>query len=180
MKNLNNILSKCKKGDRKAQKELYDYYSPLFFAICKRYIPSSDEAEDAMLKGFFKIFTKISNFKDNGSFEGWMKRIMINESLMLLRQTKNFNLSLDEDFHDIASEENIIGQLEYQTLLASIELLPVGYRTVFNMHVIEGYKHREIAEILQISINTSKSQLIQAKKKLQVILKKKHLYKSVL
>ena len=173
MKNLEEILTGCKSGSRTAQKALYDYYAPIFLAICRRYIRDVDQAEDVMIKGFFKIFSKINDFRDAGSFEGWMKKIMVNESLMLLRKNKNFHLSLDTSFHDVPLDAGIESNMDYVLLLEAIQSLPDGYRTIFNMYVIEGYKHREIAETLHISINTSKSQLIQAKRKLQQILKKK-------
>lgn len=136
------------------------------------------EAEDILVQGFFKIFKKIDQYQNKGSFEGWMKKIMINESLMFLRQRKNFHLSLQQDEIDIPEQEEIQSNIQYDELLELLNQLPVGYRTVFNLNVIEGYKHREIAEKLGISINTSKSQLIQAKKKLQSIIKKKQSYKS--
>jgi len=179
LKNHEDILSKIKKGDRNAQKDLYEFYAPTFLAVCRRYLKKQDEAEDALLKGFFKIFSKINFYKEKGSFEGWMRKIIINECLMQLRQNKNFHLSLDQSFHEIETKEDIISEIDYKSLLKILDHLPTGYRTVFNMFIIEGYKHREIAEKLDISINTSKSQLIQAKKKLRQIIKKKLTYKSV-
>ncbi len=143
-----------------------------------RYVKEPMEAEDVLVQGFFKIFKKIDQYQDKGSFEGWMKKIMVNESLMFLRQRKNFHLSLQQDEIDIPEQEKIQTDIQYKELISLLDQLPVGYRTVFNLNVIEGYKHREIAEKLDISINTSKSQLIQAKKKLQSIIKKKHGYKS--
>lgn len=179
MKDLQLILAKCKTGDRQAQKSLYDFYSPLFCSICLRYIKNSIAAEDVMIQGFYKIFKNINQFQDKGSFEGWMKRIIVNESLMYLRQRKNFNLSLEQSHFEIHDTEELIqSKIEYQELLELLSFLPDGYRTIFNMYVIEGYKHREIAEALGISINTSKSQLIQAKKKVKELIKKKHPYKS--
>ncbi len=178
MKDLDKIILQCKNKERIAQKKLYDFYSPLFYSICLRYIKDTIEAEDVLVQGFFKIFNKIDQYKDAGSFEGWMKRIIINESLMFLRQRKNFHLSLEQDEIDVVQTENIQANIQYKELLSLLNQLPDGYRTVFNLNVIEGYKHREIAEKLNISINTSKSQLIQAKKKLQALIKKKHSYKS--
>lgn len=170
-----NLLTRVKKGDPIAQKKLYDKYAPLFFGICLRYIKNRDEAEDIMIESFYKIFTKIHQFNDKGSFEGWMKRIVVNQALMQIRKNSNLNLHVDiEKAYSVAEDAIAINKINYDEILLLLEDLPVGYRTVFNMYVIEGYKHREIAEILGISINTSKSQLILAKKKLRDLYKKKH------
>jgi len=131
-------------------------------------------AEDVMITSFYKIFTKIDQYKNQGSFEGWMKRIVINESLMHLRKHNNLNLHVDvEKAPQIKEDAVILNELYLDDMLEMLEELPNGYRTVFNLYVIEGYKHREIAELLGISINTSKSQLILAKKKFKVLYKKK-------
>ncbi len=170
-----NIISRCKKQDRLAQKALYEKYAPLFYSICKRYIKDSTEAEDLLVESFYKIFSKIDQFKGEGSFEGWMKRIVINEALMRIRKRHNLNLHVDiEKAYDLKEDAVAVENLQYNEILSLIDLLPNGYRTVFNLYVIEGYKHREIAEKLDISINTSKSQLILAKKKLRELYKKKH------
>lgn len=169
-----NIIAKVKKQDRAAQRALYDKYSPLFYSICLRYLKNQQDAEDVLLESFYKIYTKIDQYKNQGSFEGWMKRIVINESLMQLRKKKNFHLHVELENAAQAKEEAVALQdLLYEELLGLMEELPPGYRTVFNLYVIEGYKHREIAEMLGISINTSKSQLILAKKKLKELYKKK-------
>lgn len=169
-----NIVQKCKEHDPVAQKHLYDRYSGLFYSICLRYLKNTMDAEDALVESFYKIFNKLDQFNDEGSFEGWMKRIVVNECLMKIRKSKNLNLHVDiEDAYSLGEDESVITDLNYQDLLKLIDALPVGYKTVFNLYVIEGYKHREIAEILDISINTSKSQLILAKKKLRELYKKK-------
>ncbi len=133
------------------------------------------DAEDALIKGFYKIFKNLNSYKGIGSFEGWMKRIVINESLMLLRKNHNINMMVTID--DISATNSLkvdfVDNLTYEDILVVLDKLPVGYRTIFNLYVIEGYKHREIAEQLGISINTSKSQLILAKKKMRMLLKKK-------
>ena len=170
-----NILARVKKQDRQAQQALYDKYAPLFYSICLRYVKQPMEAEDVMIESFYKIFSKISQFKDQGSFEGWMKRIVINESLMRIRKKNNLNLHIElEKAYGVKEEAIALDQLQYEELLSLLEELPQGYRTIFNLYVIEGYKHREIAELLKISINTSKSQLILAKKRLRELYKKKH------
>ncbi len=140
-----------------------------------RYMKNEVDAEDALIKGFYKIFKNLHLFKGEGSFEGWMKRIVINECLMLLRKNHNINMMVAIDDTSVMNtlKVDFVDNLTYQEVLALLDELPVGYRTVFNMYVIEGYKHREIGEALGISINTSKSQLILAKKKLQQLVKKK-------
>jgi len=170
-----NLIQKLKNQDPVAQKVLYDKYSPLFYAICLRYVKNEVEAEDILVESFYKIFKKIDQFRGNGSFEGWMKRIVINQALMQIRKNSNLNLHVElEKAYSVKSEAEIIDNINYQEILKLIKELPTGYKTVFNLYVIEGYKHREIAEILNISINTSKSQLILAKKKLRELYKKKH------
>ena len=169
-----NIVDRCKRQDRKAQKALYEKYSPLFYAICMRYVKNRTEAEDLMVESFYKIFSKIDSYKGQGSFEGWMKRIVINESLMHIRKHKNLSLHVEiEKAYDLKEESTIISDINYKEVLGLLDDLAPGYRTIFNLYIIEGYKHREIAELLGISINTSKSQLILAKKKLRELYKKK-------
>lgn len=140
-----------------------------------RYMKNEVDAEDALIKGFYKVFSKLDSYKNAGSFEGWMKRIVINECLMLLRKNHNLNMTVAIDDAPIVSSLKIefVDNLTYEDILNLLDELPVGYRTVFNMYCIEGYKHREIAESLGISINTSKSQLILARKKMRLLIKKK-------
>ncbi len=169
------IVQQCQKQDPGAQKALYEKYSGLFYAICLRYMKNNVEAEDLLVTSFYKIFSKIDQYQGNGSFEGWMKRIVVNECLMQIRKNNNLNLHVEiEKAYDLKQDSTAISNISYQELLELLDDLPTGYRTVFNLYVIEGYKHREIAEQLGISINTSKSQLILAKKKLREIYKKKH------
>lgn len=172
-KSLKHIVKSCQKGNPDAQKELYQRYKDIMMGIARRYMKNEHDAEDILIEGFFKIFSKINTFNFEGSFEGWMKRIIVNESLMALRKKSNFNLI---ELNDIQIKEapKIVHRLQYEDILDILDQLPTGYRTVFNMYVIEGYKHREIAEILGISINTSKSQLILAKKKMRELIKKKN------
>ena len=170
-----NLIKRCQRQDPSAQKTLYTKYADLFFGICLRYMKNSHDAEDAMVESFYKIFSKIDQFKHEGSFEGWMKRIVVNECLMKIRKSSNLNLHVDIDqAYNISEDAHIVSDLNYKELLILLDDLPKGYRTVFNLYVIEGFKHREIAEILSISINTSKSQLILAKKKMRELFKKKH------
>ena len=168
------LIQACRANNRKAQKALYDRYAPVMLAICRRYVGVLEDAEDVMVEGFFKVFSKIDSYKGVGSFEGWIKRIMVNESLMFLR--KNNPLKFSEELNDRIPGEEIPGiesRMTAEQIIALLDELPPGYRTVFNLFVIEGYKHREIAAELGISINTSKSQLILAKARMAELVQKR-------
>ncbi len=169
------IIRGCKSQDRTAQKRLYEYYAPILLGICRRYVRNLTDAEDVLLEALYKIMSNINQYQGKGSFEGWMKRIAVNESLMFLRKKHNFNISIDHIQVAAVEENGVEEELFEADLLKILDQLPTGYKTVFNLYVIEGYKHREIAEKLGISINTSKSQLIQAKKKMASLLKKNRL-----
>ena len=153
-------------------------YAPLFMSIAMRYMKNYQSAEDVMVMGFFKIFDNINKYKGEGSFEGWMKRILVNEALMQLRKHNNLRMTVEMSDIDKPDNSSVIDDIAYKELVSILSDLPPGYRTIFNMYVIEGYKHREIAEALSISINTSKSQLILAKKKMRELLKKKQYSKA--
>jgi RNA polymerase sigma-70 factor (ECF subfamily) len=161
------LINGIRKGNRQAQKALYEKYSPVLFGLCRRYVKSYEDSEDVMVEGFYKIMSKIDQYTGKGNFEGWMKRIMVNESLMHIRKRHNMNMTVEIADYDMPKDPTIEQDLAAQDILDLLDKLPTGYRTVFNMYVIEGYKHREIAEILEISINTSKSQLILAKKRMK-------------
>lgn len=171
---LNHIIQQCKQQDSEAQKKLYEMFKDSLFAICVRYIKVQAEAEDVFIEGFYKILTKIEMYKGEGSFEGWMRRIMVNECLMYIRKQTNLHLTVaipDKDIADEVFEDD--SDFDFDEIMRILNELPTGYRTVFNLYVFEGFIHREIAEMLGISINTSKSQLIMAKKKIVEALKKK-------
>ena len=153
-----------------AQKSLYDRYAPLLFGVCKRYLKNREDAEDVLLEGFFRIFEKIDTYTGEGSFEGWMRRIMVNQSLMFLRKQHNFQMTVEFSGLELPVHSNVENELSEQEILVLLDKLPIGYRTVFNLYVLEGYKHREIAELLGVSINTSKSQLILAKERLRQLM----------
>lgn len=172
---LNDLVKKCRSKDRIAQKEIYNRYAPLFISMAMRYVGDRMIAEDIVVQSFFKIFSRIHKYSGAGSFEGWMKRILINEALMHLRKRKSLPEMGALQAIEVAKDDHVEEKMEYEKILSLIQFLPDGYKTVFNLYVIEGFKHREIAELLNISINTSKSQLILAKKKMQDLVKK-HLY----
>lgn len=161
------LIDAIKGQDRMAQKLLYDTYSPVMFGVCKRYVKSLEDAEDVLVEGFFKVFDKIDMYQGLGSFEGWMRRIFVNESLMFLRKKHNFNITVEIQGYEQPEMPSIEDDLSADEILLLLDKLPTGYRTIFNLYVLEGLKHREIAEQLGISINTSKSQLILAKEKLR-------------
>ncbi len=168
------LIARCKCQERLAQKLVYEKYAGRMFGLCKRYVKTTENAEEVLMEGFCKVFQKIDMYSGTGSFEGWIRRIMTNEALMFIRRDYKFNDHVDiqdiqmETF-DVTIEEKLIAA----DLIKLLDQLPVGYRTVFNLYVMEGYKHREIADMLQISINTSKSQLILAKRKLKDLIEQK-------
>jgi RNA polymerase sigma-70 factor (ECF subfamily) len=162
------LVTACKKQNAKAQRMLYDRYAPIMLGMCRRYVRGELEAEDVMIKGFMKVFSKIDLFEGKGSFEGWMKRIMINESLTYIRQNKAMYLETDIEVAEREPDYDLIStELEAKDLLKMVNELPSGYRTIFNLYAIEGYSHKEIAELLGINENTSKSQLSRARMQLQ-------------
>jgi len=163
------IIEACKQNDRKAQNLLYQKYAPKFFGVCRRYIKNERDAEDVLINGFFKVFSKMEQYSGQGNFEGWMRRIMVTESLMFLRKY-NMNLSYEMKEEDAVFDKAPDDSLLESDVMKLLDYLPVGYRTIFNLFAIEGYTHKEIGERLSISINTSKSQLIKARKKLKELL----------
>jgi RNA polymerase sigma factor (sigma-70 family) len=168
------LIAACKRQDRKAQKLLYDRHAPVMLGVCRRYIHDPNDAEDVMVEGFFKVLTKLDTYSGEGSFEGWVRRIMVNESLMYLRKSNPFKYAEEINPNlDLAESPTVIDQMESEEILGLLDELPPGYRTVFNLFVVEGYKHREIAEELGISINTSKSQLLLAKNRMEELVKKR-------
>jgi RNA polymerase sigma-70 factor (ECF subfamily) len=164
------LVEALKRGDGKAQRQLYDKYSGRLLALCMRYIQNDMAAEDVMIEGFMKIFEKIDQYKGDGSFEGWLKRLMANEALMYLRSHKKIEIDIDNsEAQYITSYDNTDSNLETDDLMAIIAQLSTGYRTVFLMYAVEGYSHAEIADKLGISESTSKSQLHRARATLQTM-----------
>ena len=165
------LVQACKRRDRKAQEAVFKRFAGKMKAICKRYVGVGPLAEDVLMEGFMKVFTKIDLFKDQGSFEGWVRRIMVNEALMALRKEGKMKFQ-DTDFgYEIGQLEDAYMNLQVEELNKLIESLPLGYKTVFNLYAIEGYSHQEIAVALNITESTSKTQLFKARKWLQQRLK---------
>ncbi len=171
------LITQCRQQNRAAQKLLFERFSPKMLGVCRRYLRSAEDAEDVMVEGLFKAMTNLEKYQATGSFEGWVRRIVVNEALMFLRKKHTFELSLEDAVlaNTLRSEDDTLGALHVKEILRLVEILPVGYKTVFNLYVIEGYKHHEIAELLNISISTSKSQLMMAKNRLQEFIKKTQL-----
>lgn len=165
------LIEGCRKQNSKAQRALYDRHAGKMFALCTRYIKDSSEAEDILITGFMKVFDKIGQFQMQGSFEGWVRKIMVNECLSYIRKNKNMYLEVDIKKADREPDYQLLqNSLEEQDLLLMIDRLPTGYKTIFNLYAIEGYTLKEIADMLNISENTSKSQLSRARLHLQKLL----------
>ena len=160
------LIKKASKNNRDAQHQLFEQYSPKMLGVCRQYVKDLHHAEDLLLQGFLKVFTNIHKFKHEGSFEGWIRKIMVNTCISYLRKKNVIDLS-DEDyvFNDAATES--LENTSVEDIQKLIDLLPEGYKMVFNLYAIEGFKHSEIAEKLGISESTSKSQLFKARKQLQ-------------
>ena len=167
-----NLIDKLRRQDRSAQKWLYDRYAPLMFSVCRRYLRSREDAEEALVSGFYKVFSQINSFSGSGSLEGWIRRIMVNEALMLLRRQR-LELVSDDLAQAIPAGTRTDSAIEAEDLYNMVRALPVGYRTVFNLFAIEGYSHQEIAAQLGITEGTSKSQLSKARAMLQEMLNSK-------
>lgn len=167
------LIEQCKRGNQNAQKQLFDQFASKMWAVCRRYISDRMEAEEVFLTGFTKVFDRIGQFRNEGSFEGWIRKIMVNESLGYLRKRRSLFLfsELDESIEEmtvIAVDSSLMAE----ELLNMVSSLPDGYRTVFNLYAIEGYSHQEIADLLGISEATSKSQLSRARNLLRQRLNK--------
>lgn len=165
----NELIDGCIKNDRKAQKLLYEKYSRKMFGVCIRYAKSREEAEDILADAFVQVFVKLSSFKREGSFEGWIRRIVVNTAITSYRNNLKFNANDDlSEISNLSSEDDsAIDQMSVQQLKRIIQEMPDGYRTIFNLYAIEGYNHREIAALLNLNEGTSKSQYSKAKKWMQ-------------
>lgn len=177
-KELIEIIERCQKNDRKAQELLYRRYSNVLFSICLRYSSNYENAQDVFQEGFILIFKKITQYSFSGSFEGWIKRVMVNLNLEKLRQKEIWLTKIEENMPLIDEEDNDLNDFQninYQDLIQYVQNLPTQYRQVFNLYVFEEYTHNEIAEKLKISPGTSKSNLSRAREILRKeLLKLKH------
>lgn len=166
-KNESALIKKALKNNREAQRVLYELHAPKMLSVCRYYIKDTQHAEDVMLNGFFKVFSNLKSFKSEGSFEGWIRRIMVRESISFLRQQKKIEFSIEDVVVKDDYANNINTSIEIAEIQQLIDALPEGYKMVFIMYAIEGYKHNEIANLLNITEGTSKSQLFKARKMLQ-------------
>jgi len=171
------LVKGCQRGKAKFQRLLYERYAPKMLGVCMRYFRSKDEAQDALQDGFVKVYSKIYSFEGKGSFEGWVRRIMVTTSLNLHRNNLKhlYHVDVDDEKIQIADLSVDYDQFNVQDILKLIQELPKGYGIIFNMFEIDGYSHKEIASELEITVNTSKSQLLKARRYLKRELEK--LYK---
>ena len=162
------LVELCIKKDRMAQRELYDSLYPKLHFVCKRYLDSEEDREEAMADAFFTIFSKLNQLKESSAIYAWSRKIMVNQCLAYLKKKVDFEIKIDDYQKEISSmNSNYANSLELDDLMGLLEKIPEGCKTIFNLFVVEGFSHKEIAEELNISIGTSKSQLNVAKTKLQ-------------
>jgi RNA polymerase sigma-70 factor (ECF subfamily) len=160
------LIELAVENNRHAQHQIYSKFAPKMLSVCRQYIKDLHQAEDCMITAFMKAFANLKNFEHKGSFEGWIRRIMINECISFIRVAKKVKFIEDENYFD-ESFNNIESQFSVEDIQFLIDNLPDGYRMIFNLYAIEGFKHHEIATLLGISEGTSKSQLSHARKMLQ-------------
>ncbi len=159
------LVIECVKGNPRAQRMLFDRFSSKMLGVCLRYAKDSEQADDILQDGFVKVFTKLKDFKNEGSLEGWIRRVMVNTALDQIRKNGKTlgDVSVDDVQYKIENNDHIAEQLMAEDLLKLINSMPDGYKVVFNMFAIEGYTHNEIADTLGISESTSKSQYSRAR-----------------
>ena len=169
------ILQGCLKNQPAAQQELYSKYSPKMLAVCYRFARNREDAEDMLQEGFIRVFTQIHQFQSKGSFEGWIRRIIVHTCINHLKKHKKFNDSVDiSQAHTLqVREDSVPSIIQAKQVVECIRMLPIGYRTVLNLFAIDGYSHREIAQMLDIEESTSRSQYTRAKAMLEQILVQK-------
>lgn len=165
------LINRCLKNEAKAQEQFYQRFAPKMYGVCMRFAKSQMEADDILQEGFIKVFINLKSYRNEGSLEGWIRRTIVNTAINLFKKNAKHQNNIDIDKTDAAHQLNYnaraIDNLNMEELLKLISKLPSGYRMVFNLNVIEGYTHKEIGELLQISENTSKSQLSRARQTLQ-------------
>lgn len=171
------ILAGCLNNDPSAQRELYNHYSPKMLSVCYRFANSREDAEDMLQEGFIKVFTQMHTFQNKGAFEGWIRRIIVHTCINFLKKNKKFSNSIDLEQADYleVKEETMPSVMQARQIIECIRLLPLGYRTVLNLYAMEGYSHKEIADMLDIEESTSRSQYTRAKSMLEAILIKKRI-----
>jgi RNA polymerase sigma-70 factor (ECF subfamily) len=163
--NINEIIKGCLKNERKSQKLLYDKYAKYMYRICLGYVNDQDTAQDILQDGFIKIFKNIKNYNENGSLSGWIRKIIVNTAIDYLRSKKRLDnlLEYDDAIKCMDNNNEGVKNINIEAILLKVNKLPDGARTVFNLYALEGYSHKEIAQQLEITEGTSKSQLSRAK-----------------
>lgn len=161
------LIIDCKKMHREAQRLMYELLAPKLYRTCKRYLKKEEEVDEALADSFYTIFTKLDQLKEIGAFEGWARRIAVNNCLAMIKKNTNFNIYLDDVKTLVQPFTAEVTDLEEEDLLNLLNFIPAGCKTIFNLFAIEGYSHKEIASMLNISEGTSKSQLNVAKTKLK-------------
>ena len=163
------LISACKKGEPWAQRQIYENYASAMFSVCLRYAPEKETARDLLQDGFVKVFTSIDSYSGIGSFEGWMRKIFVNCALEYLRKSDVLReaTDLDNTAELIHPDSSAISDMSAVELMKLVQELPAGFRTVFNLFAIEGYSHKEISEMMNITESTSRSQFTRAKQLLQ-------------
>ncbi len=174
------LIKGCIKGERRCQQKVFEKFYGKMMSVCLRYSKGMDDAQDILQDGFIKVFKNIRRYKGDGSFEGWMRRIIVNTAIDHYRKKKNAAVIADSEYVDIINEETdiddsddfeMIAECKNEEILKAVQQLSPAYKAVFNLYVVEGYSHKEIAEMLGIAVGSSKSNLAKAKMKLKKILK---------
>jgi RNA polymerase sigma factor (sigma-70 family) len=167
------LLKHCLRGDYDAQRDLYEQYKGQMLAVCRRYTKGTEDAEEVLSNGFIKVFNRLDQYKGEGVLGAWIRKVMVREALNFIRYQKNLFVEVDEERRpEFGTMSTVKEHYDAEHLMRMIDGLPTGYRTVFNLYAIEGYTHKEIGSMLEISENTSKSQLSKARRQLQERLSK--------
>lgn len=171
------LLKGCLNNDPVAQRELYNKYSAKMLAVCYRYAHNREDAEDMLQEGFIKVFLQIHTFENRGAFEGWIRRIIVHTCINILKKNKKFNESVDIIHANSIQvrEDSVSSIVQAKQVVECIRMLPIGYRTVLNLYAVEGFSHREIAQMLDVEDSTSRSQYTRAKNMLEDILIRKRI-----
>lgn len=163
------LIANCLQGDRNAQRKLYELYSGKMMGVCLRYCKDKETAKDLLHDGFLKVYTHLDSFEAKGSFEGWMRRIMVNTALEYLRKKSDegYNMDIEEAFTLTSDDYGVLEKMQAEELIKTIQRLPDTYRTTFNLFVVEGYSHKEISEVMNITESSSRVYLTRAKQMIQ-------------
>lgn len=174
------LITGCIHNDPASQRELYNRFSPKMLSVCYRFAQSKEDAEDMLQEGFIKVFTQMHTFRNQGAFEGWIRRIIVHTCINFLKKHKKFSESLDISYANNVNvkEETIPSVMQAKQIIECIRLLPMGYKTVLNLYAIEGFSHKEIGQLLDIGESTSRSQYTRAKAMLEQILIKRKIIDS--